>query len=266
MHRRGAAQESAAIAAQAAVTLAPADVVRLAGHLRAGGPYGASGYLARATALGHARQAADTLAELRRAGLVDEAAELFHALWGLPASALPDLLAALEQAGQAADGQTLLWEWASAPPGELAGLAIGLSAAGRDGDVRALLRQTAGRPVAEVCATVGELAAGHGTADGSSTADGGGAAHARSGGSGEVGRFAGLASQLVREVATMRSAADLGDFAKALVDQPALYGTLLDAVTALDEGRSRNALAVLRTAGLPTAAPAGRPGRLRGRR
>ncbi|MFD0528231.1 hypothetical protein ACFQ1I_15845 [Kitasatospora arboriphila] len=74
--------------AQAAVTLAPQDVARLAALLRSQGPYGAAGYLVRATAHGSPDQAAGTLAELRRVGLADEANELFHALWGVPGSAL----------------------------------------------------------------------------------------------------------------------------------------------------------------------------------
>jgi hypothetical protein len=261
LHRRGAAQESAAVTAQASVTLAPSDVVGLAGLLRAGGPYGASGYLVRAAAHGPARQAADTLAELRRVGLVDEAAELFHALWGLPASGLPALLAALERAGQSADGQTLLWEWASAPPVESADLSFRLAAAGRDGDVRSLLRQIAGRSVAEVSATAHVLA--DRAADGAPTSPATAPATDRAA---APGVFASLASVLVREVVRMRSASDVGEFAAAVADRSALYRVLLDAVAGLDEGRSRNALAALRSAGLPTSPAPARPARSRGRR
>jgi hypothetical protein len=261
LHRRGAAQESAAVTARAAVTLAPSDVVGLAGLLRAGGPYGASGYLVRAAAHGPARQAADTLAEHRRVGLVDEAAELFHALWGLPASGLPALLAALERAGQSADGQTLLWEWASAPPVESADLSFRLAAAGRDGDVRSLLRQIAGRSVAEVSATAHVLA--DRAADGAPTSPATAPATDRAA---APGVFASLASVLVREVVRMRSASDVGEFAAAVADRSALYRVLLDAVAGLDEGRSRNALAALRSAGLPTSPAPARPARSRGRR
>ncbi|MFC6597984.1 hypothetical protein [Kitasatospora paranensis] len=269
LHRRGAAQESAAVTAQASVTLAPSDVVGLAGLLRTGGPYGASGYLVRAAAHGPARQAADTLAELRRVGLVDEAAELFHALWGLPAAGLPGLLAALERAGQAADGQTLLWEWASAPPAELADLSFRLAAAGRDGDVRSLLRQTAGRSIAEVAATVHVLDDRSAGGEGGRPGPGPVAAPAADGGADPVGGSgvsASLASVLVREVVRMRSASDVGGFAAAVADRPALYRVLLDAVATLDDGRSRNALAALRSAGLPTSPPPARTARSRGRR
>ncbi|GJF28562.1 hypothetical protein KNE206_12620 [Kitasatospora sp. NE20-6] len=241
LHRRGSTHESAAVVAQAAVTLAPRDVARLASALRSRGPHGSAGYLARAAAHGPARQAADTLAELRRTGLTDEAAELFHALWRLPAAALPELLAALEATGQAADGHTLLWEWASAPPAELASLAARLSAAGRTGDVFGLLRQTAGRPVADVVAAVGELGSATGGPEGAQ-----------------------LALALVGEVAALRSAADLAELGAALVRWPVLYGALLAGVAALDESRTRSALAALRSVGLPTVPAAA--GRSRGRR
>ncbi|WP_431678443.1 hypothetical protein [Kitasatospora sp. KL5] len=240
LHRRGAAHESAAVVAQAAVTLAPENVAQLAGLLRSHGPYGAAAYLARATAHGSADQAVGTLAELRRAGLVDEASELFHALWGAPASALPSLLAALERAGQPADGQTLLWEWASAPPAELAALAVGLSAAGRTGDVRHLLRQAAGRPIGDVVAVVQQLAA---PAAGAPAPQ--------------------LSAVLVREAAGMRSPADLAQLGHALLPQRELYEVLLGAVAVLEESRSRGALAALRSAGLPTEPPTTRA---RGRR
>ncbi|WP_405013413.1 hypothetical protein [Kitasatospora sp. NBC_01539] len=242
LHRRGSTHESAAVAAQAAVTLAPQDVARLAAALRSRGPHGSAGYLARAAAHGPARQAADTLAELRRTGLTDEAAELFHALWRLPAAALPELLAALEATGQAADGHTLLWEWASAPPAELASLAARLSAAGRTGDVFGLLRQTAGRPVADVVAAVGELGSAAGGPEGAQ-----------------------LALALVGEVTALRSAADLAELGAALVRWPVLYGALLAGIAVLDESRTRSALAALRSVGLPTV-PTAAAGRSRGRR
>ncbi|PBC79943.1 hypothetical protein BX265_4772 [Streptomyces sp. TLI_235] len=241
LHGRGAAHESAAVAAQAAVTLAPQDVAALAGLLRARGPYGAAGYLVRATAHGSPDQAAGTLAELRRTGLADEANELFHALWAVPGSALPALLAALERAGQAADGQTLLWEWASAPPAELAALAGALATAGRAGDVRHLLRQAAGRPVADVAAAVRQLAF---PADPHPSA-------------------AQLAALLVREAAGLRSPGDLAELGRALLPHRELYQVLLGAAVVLEEGRSRGVLAALRAAGLPTEPPAARS---RGRR
>ncbi|GAA4997932.1 hypothetical protein GCM10025734_30910 [Kitasatospora paranensis] len=64
----------------------------------------------------------------------------------------------------------------------------------------------------------------------------------------------------------MRSASDVGGFAAAVADRPALYRVLLDAVATLDDGRSRNALAALRSAGLPTSPPPARTARSRGRR
>ncbi|WP_354640252.1 hypothetical protein [Kitasatospora camelliae] len=201
--------------------------MRLTIALRQSGPVGAAGYLARATAHAHPDQAAGTLAELRRSGLTDEAAELFHALWAVPAVALPGLLAALERAGQPADGQTLLWEWASAPPAELSVLADELHASGRMRDLRSLLRQVAGRPVGEIAAVVTAL---------EST----------------------LAAHLIREVSALRSASDLGGFGATLAQDASLYGALLAAIAELDESRFRNALAALRSLGLPTEPPRGR--------
>ncbi|MCU7824897.1 hypothetical protein [Kitasatospora sp. DSM 101779] len=221
------------------MTLGPQDVARLAGLLRARGPYGAAGYLVRATAHGSPDQAAGTLAELRRVGLADEANELFHALWGVPGSALPALLAALERAGQAADGQTLLWEWASAPPSELASLACGLASVGRSGDVRHLLRQVAGRPIADLIATVEQLALP------------GGATATQDGGAGPAALQ--LAALLVRETAGLRSPGDLAELGSALLPHRELYQALLGAVAVLEESRARGALAALRSAGLPTA-------------
>ncbi|BFV59396.1 hypothetical protein KCMC57_up45000 [Kitasatospora sp. CMC57] len=220
LHRRGSAQESAAVTAQAAVVLAPADVARLIALLRAEGPAGAAGYLARAVAHGAAGQAAGTLAELRRAGLSEEAAALFHALWGYPATELPSLLAALEQAGLSADGLTLLWEWGSAPPAELAALADHLRAAGRTEDAYRLLHQAAGRRTDELADTAIHLAPR-------------------------------LAEALSYEVVRLRSPADLADYAAGLVVSPDRYRALLAAVGTLDESRTRAALAALRGAGLP---------------
>ncbi|MEV4615967.1 hypothetical protein AB0K43_25740 [Kitasatospora sp. NPDC049258] len=234
LHRRGSGTESAALTARAALALAPSDVVRLADRLHAAGPPGAAGYLARATAGGPAGQAVGTLAGLREAGLVEEAAELFHLLRAAPATRLPELLAALEQAGQTADGQTLLWEWGSASTVELARLAEQLSDAGRVGDSRALLRQAAGRPIAEVAEVCLELAGG-------------------------------LAVELVGEVVRLRSATGLGEFGRAVRQHPALYEALLAAVALLDEGGARTALAALRTAGLPTGPADRSPGRRRSR-
>ncbi|MFG2825731.1 hypothetical protein ACGFX4_40660 [Kitasatospora sp. NPDC048365] len=221
LHRRGAAHESAAVVAQAAVTLAPADVARLVALLRTGGPAGSADYLARSVAHSAAGQAAGTLAELRRSGQTDEAAVLFHALWSTPAAALPALLTALEDTGQSADGQTLLWEWASAPAHELAELALRLWESGRAADIRSLLRQAAGRPTADVAAVALALDRT-------------------------------LARGLVGEVVRLRQAADIGAFAAEVHADPELYGALLAAVFAQDESRARSALAALRAHGLPT--------------
>ncbi|MFJ1701961.1 hypothetical protein [Kitasatospora sp. NPDC088346] len=234
LHRRGSGDESAALAARAALALAPADVVRLAVRLRAAGPAGAAGYLVRSTAGGPAAQSVGTLAGLREAGLAEEAAQLFHLLRAVPAAGLPELLAALEEAGQTADGQTLLWEWGSASAAELARLAERLSAAGRAGDGRVLLHQAAGRPIPEVVEVVGQLADG-------------------------------LAVDLVGEVVRLRSASGLGEFGRAVLPRPRLYEGLLAAVALLDEARARTALAALRTAGLPTEPAARGTGRRRSR-
>lgn len=266
LHGRGSAHESAAVVAQAAVTLAPQDVARLAALLRSQGPYGAAGYLVRATAHGSPDQAAGTLAELRRVGLADEANELFHALWGVPGSALPALIAALERAGQAADGQTLLWEWASAPPAELAALTAGLAAAGRTGDVRHLLRQVAGRPIADVAATVEQLAFPDATAapPGTGSVPHPAAPHpAAQQATAQQAATQRFAATLVRETAGLRSPGDLAELGRALLPHRELYQVLLGAAAALEESRSRGVLAALRSAGLPTAPPAPRP---RGRR
>ncbi|MFB7946056.1 hypothetical protein ACFC6L_14175 [Kitasatospora phosalacinea] len=229
LHRQGAVHESAALVGQAALVITPSDLVSLATLLRAEGPAGSSTYLARSMAAGAPEHAAAALAGLRREGLVDEAADLFHALWSVSAQVLPALLAALEQSGQSADGQTLLWERASAPATELSELTGELRAAGRSDDVRHLLRQAAGRPVGEVAAIAAAL-------DGES------------------------AAELVGELVRMRSASDVGQFAAAVRDSAELYDAVLFAADGLEENRARSAFAALRTAGLPTeSAPRSRP-------
>ncbi|WP_395296278.1 hypothetical protein ACF9IK_24670 [Kitasatospora hibisci] len=233
LHHRGAARESAALLDQAAALLLPPDTARLAALLIRSGPDGASVRLARGAADGEPEQAAATLAELRQAGLAEEATELFHALWGLPVDTLPALLAALEQTGQPADGATLLWHWGSAPTAELSALAAALERAGRTGDVRTLLRQAAGRPTADLAALVGTLPAP-------------------------------LPTALLHELAALRPSTELVRLASALKDRRELYDGLLAALTA-DEGRHRTTLAALRTAGLPTT-PAARPRSRWGRR
>ncbi|MFI6443618.1 hypothetical protein [Kitasatospora sp. NPDC050543] len=232
LHARGSTQESAAVTAQAAVTLAPPDVARLAALLRTVGPAGAGGYLARATAHGAPAQAAATLAELRRSGLAEEAAGLFHALWGYPAAGLPALLAALDASGQSADGVTLLWEWGSAPPADLAALAALLVTAGRAADARTLLRQAAARAVPDLAALALALEEQ-------------------------------LAPVFLRELVGMRAPADLAALAGALTTRPDRYAALLAALAAGDPGRCRSATAALRSAGLPTAVDAPRARRAR---
>ncbi|MFJ1756901.1 hypothetical protein [Kitasatospora sp. NPDC088134] len=227
LHREGAVHESAAIVGQVALLVTPLDLARLAALLKSDGPTGASTYLARSVAAGAPEHAAATLAELRREGLVDEAADLFHTLWSVGSQELPGLLAALEQSGQSADGQTLLWERASAPAAELAELTHWLREAGRSGDARHLLRQAAGRPVGEVAEIVTALSESS-------------------------------AVELVRELVRLRSAGDIGQFAAAIRGSAELYDALLFAADSLEESRSRSAFAALRSAGLPTE-PAPRP-------
>ncbi|MEV0531809.1 hypothetical protein [Kitasatospora sp. NPDC050463] len=238
LHRQGAAQEITALLGQAAALLLPLDTVRLAGLLARSGPPDASVQLARGAAAGTPAQAASTLAELRQAGLAQEATELFHALWAYPTDALPALLAALERAGQHADSATLLWEWGSAPTAELAALASGLEQAGRSDDARTLLRQAAGRPTADLTELATTLPAP-------------------------------LSAVLLRELAALRPATELVRLATAFAVHREsrahrdLYDGLLAALME-DEGRHRTTLASLRSAGLPTtqaAAPRSRWGR-----
>ncbi|RKE19006.1 hypothetical protein [Streptomyces sp. TLI_171] len=221
LHRGGAVHESAALVGQASLMITPSDLVRLATLLQAEGPAGSSTYLCRSVASGAPEHAAATLAELRRVGLVDEAADLFHTLWAVNSEALPALLAALEQSGQSADGQTLLWERASAPAAELAELTQHLRAAGRSGDVRHLLRQAAGRQTPEVAAIAAALSEDS-------------------------------AVELINELVRIRSASDIGQFAAAIRGQAALYDALLFAVDDLAESPARSAFAALRSAGLRT--------------
>ncbi|MER8100564.1 hypothetical protein [Kitasatospora sp. NPDC094016] len=232
LHRTGAIAEATELLSRAATGLDPADAALLAGMLSRRGPTGASLHLARSAARCAPEQAVAMLAELRELGLAEEAAELFHAFWGYPASALPALLAALERAGQGADGATLLWEWGSAPTQELTALATGLRRTGRHADVRTLLRQAAGRPTAELAALAAELPAE-------------------------------LATVLLYELAALRPPVELVKLAAALDTSPELYGRLLAALLA-DGARHRATLAALRSAGLPTepaAAPRSRWGR-----
>ncbi|MER7755719.1 hypothetical protein [Kitasatospora sp. NPDC097643] len=220
LHRGGAFPEAAELLTQAAIRLQPRDAAQLAAVLIRSGPAGSSLQLARNAARTTPERAVAVLAELRELGLAEEAAELFHAFWGYPATALPTLLAALERAGQVADGATLLWEWGSAPTPELTTLAAGLHHAGRHQDVRTLLRQAAGRPTADLAALATDLPAP-------------------------------LPAVLLHELAALRPPVELVRLAAALDGHPELYGHLLEALHA-DEARHRTTLATLRTEGLPT--------------
>ncbi|MFD8080645.1 hypothetical protein ACFV4F_02965 [Kitasatospora sp. NPDC059722] len=220
LHRSGALTEVADLLTQAAVRLTPDETAQLAGLLARRGPGEASRQLARSAAHTAPEHAVAVLAELREAGLADEAAELFHAFWGYPATALPALLAALEHAGQLADGATLLWEWGSAPTPELTVLAAGLRQAGRHNDVRTLLRQAAGRPTADLAALATDLPAP-------------------------------LPAVLLHELAALRPPVELVRLAASLDHHRGLYDLLLSALHA-DPARHRATLAALRAAGLPT--------------
>ncbi|MFE4975633.1 hypothetical protein ACFRAR_26470 [Kitasatospora sp. NPDC056651] len=226
LHRAGALAEATGMIDTAAARLAPADAALLVGMLARYGPAGASLHLARRVARSVPDHSVVVLAELRELGLVEEAAEVFHAFWGYPASAVPGLLSALERAGLTADSATLLWEWGSAPMPELTSLAACLQQHGRAEDVRTLLRQAAGRSTDDIAA----LAAGLPPA---------------------------LATLLLGELAVLRPPVEVVRLATALdgAGSTELYGRLLAAMLA-DEARHRTTLATLRTAGLPTRPPA----------
>ncbi|MFJ8475857.1 hypothetical protein [Kitasatospora sp. NPDC094011] len=234
LHRTGALPEVEELLNQAATRLAPADAALLVGILSRRGPTGASLQLARTAAGNTPEHAVAVLAELRELGLTEEAAELFHAFWAYPASAVPALLGALERAGQHADGATLLWEWGSAPTSELTSLAACLQQHGRPADVRTLLRQAVGRPTADLVGLATELPPA-------------------------------LATLLLHELAALRPPTELVRLAAALDGHRELYGQLLAALLA-DGTRHRTTLAALRTAGLPTAPKPATPRSRWGRR
>ncbi|MFE4515666.1 hypothetical protein ACFRMQ_15920 [Kitasatospora sp. NPDC056783] len=236
LHRAGALAEATGMIDTAAARLAPADAALLVGMLARHGPAGASLHLARRVARSVPDHSVAVLAELRELGLAEEAAEVFHAFWSYPASAVPGLLSALERAGLTADSATLLWEWGSAPMPELTSLAACLQQHGRAEDVRTLLRQAAGRSTGDIAA----LAAGLPPA---------------------------LAALLLSELAVLRPPVEVVRLATALdgAGSTELYAQLLAPMLA-DEARHRTTLATLRTAGLPTRPPAAAPRSRWGRR
>ncbi|MFJ7995729.1 hypothetical protein ACIQ7D_00895 [Streptomyces sp. NPDC096310] len=99
------------------------------------------------------RAAVETVAELRRLraeGRTGEAHVVLCEAAGRPPEQLPPLAAELHRAGLGADWAELLWEAAFLPPARLAAAAGALAAAGRDDDCGQLLRQGVSRPAAEI--------------------------------------------------------------------------------------------------------------------
>ncbi|MFB6980092.1 hypothetical protein [Streptomyces scopuliridis] len=91
-----------------------------------------------------------TLIRLRADGRTGEAHVVLCEAAGRPPEQLPLLAAELHRAGLGADWAELLWEAASLPPARLAAAAGALAAAGRDGDCGQLLRQGVSRPAGEI--------------------------------------------------------------------------------------------------------------------
>ncbi|MFE4370342.1 hypothetical protein ACFRMN_19260 [Streptomyces sp. NPDC056835] len=105
-----------------------------------------------------------TLIRLRADGRTGEAHVVLCEAAGRPPEQLPLLAAELHRAGLGADWAELLWEAAFLPPARLAAAAGALAAAGRDGDCGQLLRQGVSRPVEEISDAVlalGEAGRGH---------------------------------------------------------------------------------------------------------
>ncbi|MFI5754972.1 hypothetical protein [Streptomyces sp. NPDC051569] len=90
------------------------------------------------------------LIRLRAEGRTGEAHVVLCEAAGRPPAQLPLLAAELHRAGLGADWAELLWEAAWLPPAQLAAAAGALAAAGRDGDCGHLLRQGAARPADEI--------------------------------------------------------------------------------------------------------------------
>ncbi|MER8071927.1 hypothetical protein ABTZ59_26870 [Streptomyces sp. NPDC094034] len=99
------------------------------------------------------RAAAETVAtliRLRAEGRTGEAHVVLCEAAGRPPEQFPLLAAELHRAGLGADWAELLWEAAFLPPARLAAAAGALAAAGRDGDCGQLLRQGVSRPAEEI--------------------------------------------------------------------------------------------------------------------
>jgi hypothetical protein len=95
-----------------------------------------------------------TLVRLRAEGRTGEAHVVLCEAAGRPPGQLPLLAAELHRAGLGADWAELLWEAASLPPARLAAAAGALALAGRDSDCGQLLRQGVSRPAAEIADAV----------------------------------------------------------------------------------------------------------------
>ncbi|MFJ9031394.1 hypothetical protein ACIRQP_23265 [Streptomyces sp. NPDC102274] len=91
-----------------------------------------------------------TLMRLRADGRTGEAHVVLCEAAGRPPEQFPLLAAELHRAGLGADWAELLWEAAFLPPARLAAAAGALAAAGRDGDCGQLLRQGVSRPAEEI--------------------------------------------------------------------------------------------------------------------
>ena len=94
------------------------------------------------------------LIRLRAEGRTGEAHVVLCEAAGRPPEQLPLLAAELHRAGLGADWAELLWEAASLPPARLAAAAGALAVAGRDSDCGQLLRQGVSRPAEEIADAV----------------------------------------------------------------------------------------------------------------
>ncbi|MEU3183545.1 hypothetical protein ABZ707_04925 [Streptomyces sp. NPDC006923] len=96
----------------------------------------------------------ESLIRLRADGRSGEAHVVLCEAAGRPPGQLPLLAAELHRAGLGADWAELLWEAAFLPPVQLAAAAGALAAAGRDDDCGQLLRQGVSRPAGEIADAV----------------------------------------------------------------------------------------------------------------
>ncbi|MDX3853071.1 hypothetical protein [Streptomyces sp. AK02-01A] len=96
----------------------------------------------------------ESLIRLRADGRSGEAHVVLCEAAGRPPEQLPLLAAELHRAGLGADWAELLWEAAFLPPVQLAAAAGALAVAGRDDDCGQLLRQGVSRPAAEIADAV----------------------------------------------------------------------------------------------------------------